>query len=107
MTTFTDNTERFRRQLEQNIATTLEEVGKFIKGKMNQYVAVDTGKLRSLNSYAVQENTLVVWNFCEYAIYQEFGTYKMRAHPFFKKAVYNHFAEIQRIIETGLRRGIS
>lgn len=106
MVTFTDNTNEFKRKFEETQKAVLEQVGKFVKSKMDEYVAVDTGNLRSHNSYAVRDNSCIIWNFCEYAIYQEYGTYKMAAHPFFRIAVQNHMAEINAIIEAGFRNGI-
>lgn len=77
------------------------EVGEFCKTKMDEYVAVRSGNLKDHNSYKVtklffQKVTLV--NKCHYAGFNEFGTKKMKAHPFMRPAMENHQAEIQEII---------
>lgn len=97
---------KFKSQLTENQRATLEEVGQFCVGKMDIYVAVLTGYLRSRNDYKISGNELYLQNDCEYAIYQEFGTYKMPAHPFMKPAIYNHLGEIKRIFENGLTKGL-
>jgi HK97 gp10 family phage protein len=74
---------------------------------MDTYVAVDTGKLRSENDYKVDGKKVILINECDYAGYQEFGTYKMKAHPFMRPAVYNHIGEIQRITAGSYRNGIT
>lgn len=79
----------------------LNKVGQFCKTKMDLYVPVDTGYLKSKNSFKVtkyftQKLTLV--NDCEYAGFVEFGTYKMRAQPFIRPAMENHISEIQNIV---------
>lgn len=97
---------KFKRQLDENQRAALELVGEFIKGKMDIYVAVDTGYLKSRNAWNVLQNELYVHNDCPYGKYQEYGTYKMRAHPFMRPAVYNHMREIKEILEMGFGRGL-
>jgi HK97 gp10 family phage protein len=101
-----NNVGKFMRQLTENQEQTMKDIGKFVVGKMDYYVAVDTGYLKSRNEYVINRNELFIQNDCHYAGYQENGTWKMRAHPFFRPAVYNHLGEIRAIAKEGLKRGI-
>jgi len=79
---------------------TLIKVGEFCKSKMDEYAAVDTGFMRSRNNYEVTKyfnQKLRLINDCPYAGFVEYGTYKMRAQPFIRPAIYNHISEINAI----------
>jgi len=54
------------------------------EGHMKQLAAVDTGAMRSSidSEFLNAGKTAHIGPHIEYAIYQEFGTYKMAAHPF-------------------------
>lgn len=70
--------------------------GKIIEGRAKVRAPVDTGALRnSIESDMVAEFTAWVGPSVEYAIYQEFGTYKMAAHPFLVPAVEETAAEFE------------
>jgi HK97 gp10 family phage protein len=101
-----NRTGKFKAQLNDNQKAALELAGEFCKGKMDKYVAVDTGFLKSRNSYKIVQNELYLENDCYYAIYQEWGTYKMAAHPFMRPAAFNHIREIQEIMVMGFGRGM-
>ncbi len=55
---------------------------------------VDTGALRRSIHGKVDGLTGVVGTNCEYAIYQEFGTYKMSEHPFLVPALKNKQSDV-------------
>ena len=93
------------RQLEENQRAALELVGEFIKEKMDIYVPVKTGHLKSRNSWEIVQNELFAHNDCEYAIHVEYGTHKMRAQPFMRPAVNLYKREIKAILEMGFKRG--
>lgn len=97
---------KFMSQLTDSQKNILEQVGKFCKGKMDGYVAVDTGELKSMNEYVIANNELYLQNKSKYAGFQEFGTIKMPAHPFMRPAIFNHLPEIKNIAGDVLRRGI-
>lgn len=105
--TLKNNIPQFLTQLQKNNNTALENIGKFCKSKMQEYVAVDTGKLKFHCAYKVSNKQVVLLNDVEYAGYQEFGTYKMKAHPFMRPAVYNHIGEITSITARSLQNGIT
>lgn len=62
-----------------------------IEGKAKDFAPVDTGALRDSITTQIDElpKTIrgVVAPHVHYAIYQEFGTYKMKAQPFMRPAV--------------------
>jgi len=107
----TNNIPRFMNLLRRNQTNTLHLMGAFLKDKMDYYVAVDTGYLKSRNQYrltgGILGKNLVLLNNCHYAVYQEFGTYKMRGTPFMRPAVFNHIAELQQIAGRGMSYGIN
>ena len=59
-----------------------------VRGRAASLAPVDTGALRaSIAEREVGQFKWQVYAGVEYAIYQEFGTYKMAAHPFLGPAV--------------------
>jgi HK97 gp10 family phage protein len=76
-----------------NIPKALEGIIKYvaldIESNAKILAPIDTGNLRNsikttqlgINSYRVSTNV-------HYAIHQEYGTYKMKAHPFMRPAVH-------------------
>lgn len=101
-----NNVGKFMRQMDENQKAALELIGEFVVGNMKKYVAVDTGLLLSRCEFVINRNELFIQNDVHYAIHQEFGTYKMQAHPFFKPAVYNHLGEIREIARMAYGNGI-
>lgn len=65
----------------------LAEAGEMVKGAARGLAPVDTGRLRNSINSTVEGNTAIVGTNVEYAIYQEFGTYKMAAQPFMMPAL--------------------
>jgi hypothetical protein len=63
-----NRTGKFLKELKRHEALALEEMGKFGKDKMDEYVAVDTGYLKSRNTYKINRNELYLMNDCRYAI---------------------------------------
>jgi len=93
-------------KLKENEREALEAVGKFCKKKMDIHVAVDTGLLKSNNSWVINQNELMLSNNTKYAIHQEYGTKKMAAHPFMKPAALNYLGEIKRITAKHMKKGM-
>jgi HK97 gp10 family phage protein len=77
---------KFKRQLTQNQEDALNAMGKFGVKMMDKHAPLDTGLLMSRNTYVISRNELFLMNDCDYAIHQEFGTYKMRGTPFMRPA---------------------
>ena len=101
-----NRTGKFMAQLKQNELDTLNEIGKFCVNKMQFYAAVDTGYMVSRCKFIINRNELFLQNDASYAIYQEMGTWKMPAHPFFRPAVFNHVSEIKAISERNMSKGM-
>lgn len=81
---------------------TMVAIGEFCKSKMDYYVPVDSGYLKSRNSFKVTKlfyHRLRLLNDAFYAGFVEFGTSKMVAQPFIRPAQENHVYEIQQIIK--------
>lgn len=96
----------FKRKLNENQKAALDLTGELLVKYMNHYVAVDTGYLQSRNQYQIMQNELYLYNDCNYAIYQEYGTYKMAPHPFMRPAAFNHTSEIRQIWAMSLSNGM-
>ena len=61
----------------------LRQVAFRAEGYMKELAAVDTGAMKnSIDTEMIDSYTAHIGPHVEYAIYQEFGTYKMAAHPF-------------------------
>ena len=101
-----DNSAEFLSKLKANNLDTLEAIGKFSKGVMDDNVAVDTGLLKSNNDYVVSQDEVQMSNSTEYAVHQEYGTHKMKAHPFMKPAALNHTGDLARIAAEQLGKGM-
>lgn len=84
---------------------TLIAIGDFCKDKMDFYVPVDTGYLKSKNDYVVTrafQQKLRLINDCYYAGFVEFGTSRMVAQPFIRPAFENHIMEIREIVRLNM-----
>ena len=69
----------------KGLQAALMEGGTLIESACKQQAPVDTGRLRaSITTAAAGENSVIVAPHVDYAMYQEFGTYKMAAQPFMK-----------------------
>lgn len=97
---------KLMRQINDNQKKALEEIGKFSVNMMDVYCPKDTLYLMSRNTYVINRNELFLMNDCHYAIHQEYGTYKMKEHPFMRPAARNHRKEISMIALKNLGRGI-
>lgn len=104
--TLKNNIPRFLTTLAKNKTDALDAMGKFCKGKMDSYVPVDTGKLKSKNDYETKKDTVILKNDCEYAGFQEFGTSRQQGTPFIRPAVFNHIGELGMIARGKLKNGI-
>ena len=99
-----DNTDEVLRALQTAKQRALEAIGLQAEGYAQLLAPVDTGRLRnSITHKVVDEDSVAVGTNVEYAIYQEFGTSKMKAQPYLKPAVMNHIDEYKRIAEESLK----
>lgn len=98
---------KFKRQLTENERKALEAMGVFGVKMMDKHAPLDTGYLMSRNTYKIVQHELYLMNDCEYAKYQEFGTYKMKAQPFMKPSALNYKSQYKQIAINYLKKGMS
>lgn len=102
-----NRTGKFTKKLNENQMAALELAGEFLVGKMNIYVPVRTGYLKSRNKYTIARNELFLQNDAPYAVYVEMGTYKMAAQPFMRPAGNLYTRELKDIFAMAFSRGMS
>jgi len=107
----TDNTSRILNILRVNKLAALHEAGKFGVSKMDEYVPVDTGYLKSRNDYRIRggmiDRYLELINQSHYSGYVEMGTRRMKARPFMRPALYNHVDALTNIVGRNLAHGLN
>lgn len=75
-----------------------EEVADLVKQNIVNQDVIDTGALYdSITAEHRDTDTTVVRDGVEYGVYQEFGTSKIAARPFFTPAIENYGKEFDRI----------
>ena len=81
------------------IARALEAIGIQAEGDVAELAPVDTGRLRDSITHEVDESEEAVYvgTNVEYAAYQEYGTSKMKPHPFFKPGIMNNLETYKSI----------
>lgn len=105
-----DGIDAVNNMLQQKINTIIPKVGnaiaegcELVVGDAKAKAPYKTGNLkRSIHSEA-QGLTGVAGTNVEYAIYQELGTYKMKAHPFLFPALQANKAKIYELIKEACR----
>lgn len=83
------------------IARALEAIGIQAEGDVAILAPVDTGRLRDSITHEVDESEEAVYigTNVEYAAYQEYGTSRMKAHPFLKPGIMNNLETYKEIAE--------
>lgn len=81
----------------------LEAIGLQVEGYAQLLAPVDTGRLRNSITHIVNGDSVVIGTNVEYAVYQEFGTSKMKAQPYLKPAVMDHINEYKSIAERAIK----
>ena len=75
-----------------------EEVAELVKQNIVNKDVIDTGDLyNSITAEQRDPNTTVVRDGVAYGVYQEFGTSRIAARPFFTPAIENYGKEFDRI----------
>lgn len=77
--------------------------GEIVKSEAKSLCPVDTGHLRDSISKRAAGNSCDIGTNVEYGIYQEFGTYKMAAHPFLYPALENKVSEVTEAIKESVK----
>lgn len=83
------------------IAHALEAIGIQAEGDVAELAPVDTGRLRDSITHEThaEEESVYVGTNVEYAAYQEYGTSRMRAHPYLKPGIMNNLETYKEIAE--------
>ena len=83
------------------IARALEAIGIQAEGDVAELAPVDTGRLRDSITHEThaEEESVYVGTNVEYAAYQEYGTSRMKAHPFLKPGIMNNLETYKEIAE--------
>lgn len=68
-------------------STYWEQMGKIFQEQAQSTCPVDTGRLRSEIGYNADAGGCEFWSDAPYSAYQEYGTYKMKAQPYFEAAL--------------------
>lgn len=81
------------------IARALEAIGIQAEGDVASLAPVDTGRLRNSITHEThaEEESVYVGTNVEYGKYQEYGTSRMRAHPFLKPGIMNNLETYKSI----------
>lgn len=66
-----------------------EQMGQLFEEQAKANCPVDTGYLKNHIGYHADSGGVDFWSDAPYSAYQEYGTWKMRAHPYFEAAVAN------------------
>jgi HK97 gp10 family phage protein len=103
--------EAARRAVKESIPNALTAMGLFgegaVKVKIRSLNIVDTGNLMNSMSHSVGVDTVRIGTNVEYAVYHEFGTYKMAARPFLRPTIEEEKSEFRSIIKYHLKKGLS
>lgn len=106
----TDNTDEFRRELNNRLPSILEAIGIHIEGEAkdeleNDPRRIDTGNLRNSITHAVEANEEAVYigTNTEYGVYVHEGTQRMAPNRFLKNAVERNEAQIKAYIEREMK----
>lgn len=100
---YSSNLSKFLVKLDQDINLTYHRLGLVGVENIRGETPVKSGLLRDSNKYEIQEGVLYFINPVLYAIYQELGTYKMKANSFMRRGIIKSNSDFIRIIIEGLR----
>ena len=98
-----DMLDRFAEKIKSGLPQGLARAGKIVEGDARAHAPVDTGRLRGSITSQAQGLSCEIGTSVEYAIYQEFGTYKMKAHPFLVPALKNNTENIKQVIKDSIK----
>lgn len=82
-------------------------LAQYVAKRAREYAAVDTGYMRDHTvAKSTGEGTATVVSTARYAEFQEFGTYKMPAHPFIRPAIKDAKREAPKMSAKDINREI-
>lgn len=102
-----DNSDGIIRAMQAALPPILETCGLVAENYSKRLCPVDTGRLRSSITHAVDvnEQSVEIGTNVEYAAAQEFGdyTHKVGQSPYLRPAIADHIDQYKEIIEEGLK----
>lgn len=101
--TFISNTSKFLFKFNRNKQSTLNKMGEYVQPVIINEAPERTGDLKKSVGYEATKNSLFVFANKFYATFVELGTYKMKANPFIKRAIFKSVSEFTRLIIQGLK----
>jgi len=72
-----------------------EQLGETFEEQAKATCPVDTGYLRDNIGYQVDSGGCEIWSDAPYSAYQEYGTSRMRAQPYFEAALVNAYSQVE------------
>lgn len=72
-----------------------KEFGEMFEEQAKATCPVDTGYLRAYIGYNADSGGCEIWSDAPYSVYQEYGTSKMRAQPYFEAALVNAYSQVE------------
>ncbi|MEM3699849.1 MAG: HK97 gp10 family phage protein [Candidatus Bathyarchaeia archaeon] len=90
--------ERFDSAMQEHVQRLLANWAEDVKDYAKQLAPVRTGHLRSSIYAKIQDWVAQIGAEATYALFVEFGTRHMQAHPFLYPAIQEHLPRLERII---------
>ena len=85
----------------------LEQGTMVVLATAKELAPVDTSLLRtSIHRIKMSDNEYVIEDGVDYGVYQEYGTSKMQAQPFFRPAVMRHEGTIRSLCDQAIARAL-
>lgn len=129
---FTSNREKYVEAMEKGKEAALDAIGSKVAGYASMLAPVDTGRLKNSITWAIKktegrtynyrdddgnpysydvgaglsEDAVAVGTNVEYAIFQETGSSKTKAHPYLTPAVKNHLDEYKKLAEAMIEEAL-
>ena len=101
---FISNADEIINLKDSAIERALEAIGQQAEAYAKMKAPVDTGRLRGSITHTQEgKDTEIIATAVPYAPYQEYGTRRTKAHPFFRPAVQDHINEYKKIAEEYLK----
>lgn len=72
-----------------------KEFGEMFEEQAKATCPVDTGYLRAHIGYQADSGGCEIWSDAPYSAYQEYGTSRMRAQPYFEAALVNAYSQVE------------
>ena len=90
------------KEVGQKCFQNMEKACLLVEGDAKREVRVDTGRLRASITHEIEktkdETIGRVGSNVEYAVYQEYGTSKMRGHPYLRPALERNKGRIKQLL---------